>query len=95
MFGAVWVVGAVFIGGEAHELCADTIPPEYNAWETDGSRFPPTLTCTFTRNGQMLVVDHPVLAWLVTLWFFVYPVVALAVAVAVGMRVARARQSGR
>ncbi len=87
---AVWVLGLVGIGQFGEDLCLDDPPAAATGYQSEGSVWPPRLTCIYDmREGGTLEVDHWLYAATAASWVIGFPLVASAGIGAVGIRKAR------
>lgn len=81
---AVWVLGIVGIGQFGEDICLDHPPAEATGYQSEGSVWPPRLTCLYdTREGDTLEVDHRLYPAIAAAWLIGFPTVA-AVGIGVG-----------
>ncbi len=71
---AAWVVGIVGMGQFGEDICLDHPPAEATGYQTEGSLWPPRLTCIYgTNEGGTLEVDHWLYAAVGATWVLGFP----------------------
>ena len=89
----VWAVGILGIGQYGEDICLDDPPDEATGYQSEGSVWPPRLTCVYsTREGGTLEVDHRLYATVAAVWLVGVPLVATA---GIGMFWTRTARSSR
>lgn len=84
---AVWALGILGIGQFGEDICLNDAPDEATGYQSEGSVWPPRLTCVYgTREGGTLKVDHRLYPTVAAAWVVGFPLVATA---GIGMVCAR------
>lgn len=87
---AVWAVGIVGMGQYGEDICLGDPPDEAAGYQSEGSVWPPRLTCVYgTREGGTLQVDYRLYAMIAAVWLVGFPLVATAGIGMVSVRTAR------
>lgn len=90
---AVWAVGILGIGQFGEDICLDDPPDEATGYQSEGSVWPPRLTCVYdTHEGDTLAVDHHLYPTVAAAWVVGFPLVAT---VGIGMICTRTARSSR
>lgn len=86
----VWALGIVGVGQYGEDICLGDPPAEATGYESEGSAWPPRLTCVYdARGGGTLEVDHRLYPTIAALWVVGFPVLAASGIGMVCVRMAR------
>ena len=87
---ALWAVGIVGIGQYGEDICLGDPPDEATGYQSEGSVWPPRLTCVYgTHEGGTVEVEHRLYATAAAMWLVGFPLVATAGIGTVWARTAR------
>jgi hypothetical protein len=90
----VWVLGIVGIGQYGEDICLDDAPVEATVYRSEGSVWPPRLTCVYeVPGGDTSEVEHRLYATVSSLWLIGFPLVAVPAIGVLWFRMARAPRS--